>query len=71
MTREGMLGITFRAHKKVRCSLFKTGAAFASNFTMGGFVSHLAFSFKLFVLNNNHYPLLDKVSRQKFLLIFC
>jgi hypothetical protein len=71
MTREGMLGITFRAHKKVGCSLFKTSAAFASNFTMGGFFSHLASSFMLFILNNNHYPIFDKGHRLKILLILC
>jgi hypothetical protein len=70
MTREGMLGITFRAHKKVRCSLFKTGAAFASNFTMGGFVSHLASSFKVFIFNINHHRILGKVLQLTILLTF-
>jgi hypothetical protein len=70
MPREGMLGITFRAHKEVRCLLFKTGAAFATNFTMGGFISHLASSFALVILTDNHYCILDKVSRLKISVNF-
>jgi hypothetical protein len=45
VTRKGMLSITFGAHKKAFCSLFKTGAAFAADFTMSGLISHLASSF--------------------------
>jgi hypothetical protein len=70
MPRESMLGITFRAHKEVRCSLFKTGAALAANFTMRGFVSHLASSLMLIIVNDNHYPFAGKISQAKILLIF-
>jgi excisionase family DNA binding protein len=52
-----MLGITFGAHKEVGCSLFKTGTAFAANFTVRGFISHLASSLLLIILPNNHYRL--------------
>jgi hypothetical protein len=70
MPRKSMLGITFRAHKEVRCSLFKTGTAFATNFTMRGFISHLASSLMLIILNDNHYSFDGKISQAKILLIF-
>jgi hypothetical protein len=65
MPRESVLGITFGAHKEVRCSLFETGAALATNFTMRGFVSHLASSLMFIILNNNHYLFGGKISPPK------
>jgi hypothetical protein len=70
MPRESMLDITFRAHKEVRYSLFNTGAALAANFTMRGFVSHLASSLMLIIVNHNHYPFVGKISQAKILLGF-
>jgi hypothetical protein len=57
MPRESMLSITFGAHKEVRCSLFKTGAALAANLTIRGFVSHLASFLVFYILFDNHYRL--------------